>query len=269
MILIQPPAIAAPIDINGVAALDIRLHAGNTWRRRIALQTDPGTGPIAVPLTGTSWALTVRDVRTGGIVVSGGTLTDWSASGVLVDSAAGGLFSGNLHAADTGTIAPFGEYRWALTATFGAGATNMESMTRTLLAGRLAIDYTPWRRINIEIPAGNTWRKRFTLLADPGSGATAVPLGDTTWVLGIYDRPGGTAMLSKTTTGSWAASGVRIDDADDAEFSVNLIGTDLGTTVPPGWYWWECTATTGAAATNMASTVATLFGGDLHITAAR
>jgi hypothetical protein len=129
---------STPIDFNETLKQDIVLKQGDTWRKRFTLKVDTGSGPTAVNLTNITWAMTVSDRVGGTSLLAKTTDTDWTKTGVHVDTAADGTFTVNVLAGD-GTTLGVMEGVWELTLSATAAVTNMESVVRTLMAGRFVV----------------------------------------------------------------------------------------------------------------------------------
>lgn len=117
---------------------------------------------------------------------------------------------------------------------------------------------------NISLPLGDSYRKLWTLQRDTGT-AAAVSLTDVTWTLIVSDKRGGTALLSKTTTTDWTASGVHIDTAASGQFSVYLIGSDVTTIGVRSGAYYEVVATFPSGHADFPSMVKTLIAGSLTV----
>lgn len=130
---------ATPIDFNETLKQDIVFKQGDTWRKKFSLKVETGSGPTAVDLTNITWSLLVSD-RVGGTALLTKTAldTDWTKTGVHVDTAGQGTFTVNVLAAD-GTTLGVMEGVWELVITATAAVTNLESVVRTLMAGKFVI----------------------------------------------------------------------------------------------------------------------------------
>lgn len=126
-----------PLDYNKSLRQDIVVKQGDTWRKRFALQTDETGDPengTAVNISGATWALKVSDKVSGTEKMSRTTDTDWSKTGVHVDTAADGEFSVNVVSGDTATIC---DWIWELVMTISTSL--VETVTRTLMFGRFVV----------------------------------------------------------------------------------------------------------------------------------
>jgi hypothetical protein len=112
---------------------------------------------------------------------------------------------------------------------------------------------------NISLPLGDSYRRQWALERDTGT-AAAVSLTSVTWTLIVWDKQGGTAKLSKTTTAVWTASGVHVDSAAAGQFSVYVLAADVTALGVGDWYY-EVEATFPAGHADFPSLVKTLFKG--------
>lgn len=117
---------------------------------------------------------------------------------------------------------------------------------------------------NISIPLGDSYRKLWTLQRDTGT-AAAVSLTSVTWTLIVSDKRGGTALLSKTTTAVWTASGVYIDSAANGQATVYLLAADVTTIGVRSGAYYEVQATFPADHASFPSMVKTLIAGSLTV----
>ena len=126
------------VDSNSTPeGVDILRPLGNSYRHLWTLQRDTGT-PAAVSLASVTWTFVVYNAA-GTAVLSKTTTTDWTASGIHVDTAATGQFSVYLTAADCTTLGRCTDYSYQVTATFPAGHTDYPSIVNTILAGSVTI----------------------------------------------------------------------------------------------------------------------------------
>ena len=117
--------------------------------------------------------------------------------------------------------------------------------------------------INIKMPIGDAYRHRYTLQRDTGT-ASAVTLVGVAWAMTVSDKRGGTAVLEKTTTTDWTATGVHVDTATSGEFSVFVLPADC-TTLTTGEGWWELEATFDSTHADFPSMVSTIMHGALTV----
>ena len=124
-----------PVDVNdGLPyALNIAVPIGDSYRKPWALQRDTGTA-AAVNLTGVTWTLIISTARNGPVKLSKTITTDWTASGIYIDSAAAGQFTVYVLAADV-TALGVGPWYYEVEATFGASHADFPSMVKTLFRG--------------------------------------------------------------------------------------------------------------------------------------
>jgi len=117
--------------------LSISIPIGDSYRKQWTLQRDTGTA-AAVSLTGITWSFIVSTTQDGTAELSKTTTADWTASGIHVDTAAGGQFTVYLLAADVTTLAK-GDHYYEVVATFASDHADFPSMVKTLFAGALTI----------------------------------------------------------------------------------------------------------------------------------
>jgi hypothetical protein len=117
--------------------VDVTVPVGDSYRKLWTLQRDTGTA-AAVSLTSVTWTLKVSDIPDGTSKLSKTTTTDWTASGIHVDTAASGTFSVYLLAADVTTLG-VGTYYYEVEATFPAAHSDFPSMVKTLFRGTLNV----------------------------------------------------------------------------------------------------------------------------------
>ena len=118
----------------------------------------------------------------------------------------------------------------------------------------------------INVPRGDSYRKLWTLQRDTGSTA-AVDLTDVTWSLVISDGRGGTALLSKTTTADWTASGIYVDAAASGQFTVYVLAADCTTIGTRQRAYYEVRATFPADHAAFPSMVKAILAGSVTIAA--
>lgn len=118
---------------------DISIPLGDSYRKLWTLQRDTGSA-AAVSLTSVTWTLIVSSQQGGTVLLTKTTDTDWTVSGIHVDSAAAGQFSVYLLAADVTTYIGVrdGAY-YEVVATFPAGHADFPGMVKTLLAGAVTV----------------------------------------------------------------------------------------------------------------------------------
>ena len=120
--------------------------------------------------------------------------------------------------------------------------------------------------VAIKIPVGDSYRALYTLQRDTGTTA-AVDLTGVTWSLIISGQRSGTALLTKTTTAAWTASGIYVDSAAAGQFTVYVLAADCTTigTLQRGYY--EVVATFPADHAAFPSMEKTLLAGSVTIAA--
>jgi len=118
--------------------------------------------------------------------------------------------------------------------------------------------------VNITVPIGDSYRRLWTLQRDTGT-AAAVSLTSVTWTLIVSDKRGGTALLSKTTTSDWTASGIHVDTAASGTFTVYLLAADVTTIGVRAGAYYEVVATFPSGHTDFPSMVKTLLAGTLTV----
>jgi hypothetical protein len=118
---------------------------------------------------------------------------------------------------------------------------------------------------DITIQQGTSYRKLHTLQRETDTATAAVSLASVTWSLKVYDAPsGGTAKLTKSTTSSFAASGIYVDSAADGKYTVHLLAADVEA-LAPGTYYYEVTAVFPAGSTDFATLTLPLLKGMLTV----
>lgn len=118
--------------------------------------------------------------------------------------------------------------------------------------------------VDISVPLGDSYRKLWTLKRDTGS-AAVVDLTSVTWSLIVSSAQGGTALLTKTTTTDWTASGIHVDTAASGTFSVYLLAADVTTLGVRDGAYYEVVATFPAAHADFPSMVKTLLAGAVTV----
>lgn len=118
--------------------------------------------------------------------------------------------------------------------------------------------------VNISLPIGDAYRKLWTLKRDTGT-AAVVDLTDVTWTLIVSTQRGGTAVLSKTTTSAWTASGIHVDTAASGTFTVYILAADITAIGVHTGYYYEVVATFPAGHVDFPSMVKTLFAGSFTV----
>jgi hypothetical protein len=127
------------VDVNALPHIEnISLPIGDAYRKLWTLQRDTGTA-AAVSLTSVTWTLIVSDKRGGTELLSKTTTSDWTASGVHIDTAASGQFSVYLIGSDVTTIGVRSGAYYEVVATFPSGHADFPSMVKTLIAGSLTV----------------------------------------------------------------------------------------------------------------------------------
>jgi hypothetical protein len=128
------------VEINALPhTADIVVPLGDRSRTLWALYRDTGSAAV-VDLTSVTWTLNVSSAQGGTSLLSKTTASDWTASGIHVDTAASGTFSVYLLAADVTTYIGVrdGAY-YEVVATFPAAHADFPSMVKTLLAGSVTV----------------------------------------------------------------------------------------------------------------------------------
>ena len=118
---------------------DITILHGKSYRKLHTLkrETDAATGPVS--LASVTWSLKIYDAPAGGTSKLAKTTTsDWTASGIYVDSAADGQYTVHLLAADVEALTP-GTYYYEVVAVFPAGSADFATLTLPLLKGTLTV----------------------------------------------------------------------------------------------------------------------------------
>jgi len=112
---------------------------------------------------------------------------------------------------------------------------------------------------------GTDLRYKLTVKSSEAGTATVLDLTSTTWTLKISEEPGDTALLSKTTTSNWSASGIKVLGADTGEIALVLVAADIAASLPVGQYYYQVTATTPAGQPSIPSMVIPIMEGTLTI----
>jgi len=118
--------------------------------------------------------------------------------------------------------------------------------------------------VNIGVPLGDSYRRLWTLKRDTGT-AVVVDLTSVTWTLIISDKPGGTAVLSKTTTSDWTASGIHVDTAASGTFTVYILAADTADIGVHAGYYYEVVASFPSGHADFPSMVKTLLAGTFTV----
>ena len=108
-------------------------------------------------------------------------------------------------------------------------------------------------------------RQALTVQVCESSTATALDLTSATWTLKIAENPGDEAVISKTTTATWTASGVKVVDADAGKIAIVLVASDIATLTAGQAYRYQVTAIMPAANADLPSLVWAVIEGALNV----
>ena len=118
--------------------------------------------------------------------------------------------------------------------------------------------------VNISVPIGDSYRRLWTLKRDTGS-AAEVSLTGVMWTLIVSTMRGGTAVLSKTTTADWTASGIHVDTAASGTFTVYILAADTADIGVHAGYYYEVVASFPIGHADFPNMVKTLLSGTFTV----
>jgi hypothetical protein len=108
-------------------------------------------------------------------------------------------------------------------------------------------------------------REPLTIQVYESGTATALDLTSATWTFEVAEEPGDDTTVSKTTTATWTASGVKVVDADAGQIAIVLVATDIATLTAGQSYRYQVTATMPAANADLPSMVWAVVEGALNV----
>lgn len=108
-------------------------------------------------------------------------------------------------------------------------------------------------------------RQALTINVSESGTATALDLTSAAWALEVASEPGDPPVISKGTTSTWTASGVKIVDASAGKIALVIVPADIAASLPVGQYHYQVTATMPASNADLPSMVWVPIAGTLNV----